>query len=55
MTHSQSTTRFDRVFVNMKLYMRILQAREDYEVIYKLGQKIQSTFYPNGTRVTYNN
>ena len=55
MTYSKFTTRFDRVFVNMKLYMKILQAREDYEIIYKLGQKIQSTYYPDGTRVTYNN
>ena len=55
MTYSKFTTRFDRVFVNMKLYMKILQAREDYIPTYKLGQKILSTFYPNGTRVTYNN
>jgi hypothetical protein len=46
MTHAQSTTRFDRVFVNIKPYMKILEAREDYKVEYKLGQKIQSNRLP---------
>jgi hypothetical protein len=48
MTHAQSTTRFDRVFVNLKLYMKILEAREDYKVDYKIAKFISRTAYPNG-------
>lgn len=48
MTHAHSTTRFDRVFVNLKLYMRILQAREDYTPIYKIAKFVSRTAYPDG-------
>jgi hypothetical protein len=53
MTHAQSTTRFDRVFVNLKLYMRILEAREDYKAEYKLAKFISRTAYPSGKIVHY--
>lgn len=53
MTHAHSTTRFDRVFVNLKLYMRVLQAREDYTPIYKVAKFISRTTYPSGKTVHY--
>lgn len=49
MNHEQSTTKWGRTFVNLALYLRILQAKEQQDrPVYKIAKFISKTAYPNG-------
>jgi len=53
MEAQHSSTKRDRVFLNMGLYLRILQAKENHHHIYKVARLISHTAYPNGTVKNY--
>jgi hypothetical protein len=49
MEATESTTKWGRTFVDVALYLRILQAKENQErPIYKIAKFISRTAYPNG-------
>lgn len=55
MNRNLSSTRFDRVFINLELLSRIIAIRMERTdpIKYHLAQHISKTIYPDGRLVQY--